>query len=202
MDANREGDGTKAGRLKWVERRYANRRPSTLTMTGMSRLLALLFCLPGSASLFAAEGLLALVDPLDEPEQYCVDVPGFGRRVNLDAPLMAHTCKPGASDELFTRDHPGKGQLFMQAYELCAEAASHSPGAQVRMRRCGSSDLQRFTFGSDGRIRSVNTDLCLAVARGRGQPTGGPSHLRRDLSLEKCDAVDASHSVWKVPAGE
>ena len=40
--------------------------------------------------------LLQLVDALDEPEYYCVDVPGFGRSLNLQSALMAHTCKPGA----------------------------------------------------------------------------------------------------------
>ena len=40
--------------------------------------------------------LLQLVDALDEPEYYCVDVPGFGGSLNLQSTLMAHTCKPGA----------------------------------------------------------------------------------------------------------
>ena len=170
-------------------------------MAGMSRLLALLSCMVGHV-LFGAEGLVMLADPLDEPEQYCLDVPGWGPRVNLDMPLMAHTCKPGASDELFTRGHPGEGQLYMKAFDLCAEAVSERPGAQVQLGRCGSSDLQRFAFESDGRIRLAGTDLCMAVARGRGQPTRGPSHLRRDLSMEECDTVDASLSVWKAPASE
>ena len=40
--------------------------------------------------------LLQLVDALDEPEYYCVDVPGFGASLSLQSALMAHTCKPGA----------------------------------------------------------------------------------------------------------
>ena len=40
--------------------------------------------------------LVQLVDALDEPEYYCVDVPGFGGSLSLQSALMAHTCKPGA----------------------------------------------------------------------------------------------------------
>ena len=38
-------------------------------------------------------GLIRLQDPLDEPEYYCVDVPGAGSSLNLQGALQAHTCK-------------------------------------------------------------------------------------------------------------
>jgi len=67
---------------------------------------------------------IRLIDPLDEPEYYCVDVPGAGRGVRLESALQAHTCKPiaTAADELFTRNHPNDGQIYMEAYDLCVEA--------------------------------------------------------------------------------
>ena len=58
----------------------------------------------------AAATLVQLVDELDEPEYYCVDVPGFGASLNLGSPLTAHTCKPGADDEMFAVDRPRAGQ--------------------------------------------------------------------------------------------
>ena len=152
-----------------------------------------------AGSLSGAEGLIALVDPLDEPEQYCVDVPGFGRRLNLNAPLMAHTCKPGAADELFTVDHPNRGQLYMKAYDRCVTAESDRPGAEVFLKQCGSTNLQRFSFRSDGRIQLAGSEVCLTVADEDGTPTGGPSHLRRDLMLESCSTAAESLSTWKVP---
>ena len=167
----------------------------------MSRMLGvipiLLFLMAGPVA--AAEGLVALVDPLDEPERYCLDVPGWGRRLNLDAPLMAHTCKPGAADELFTPDHPGPGQLYMKAYDRCATAESSQPGAEIYMKRCDSSQLQRFSFEPNGRIRLADSDACLTAASGKGTPTGGPSHLRRDLSLEPCSSADPGLSRWEIP---
>lgn len=169
-------------------------------MSMLGRSLALLAVAGGCLS--AAEGLVELLDPLDEPERYCVDVPGFGRRLNLDAPLMAHTCKPGAPDELFTPNHPESGQLYMQAYDLCVVAGSDRPGSVVRLEPCGSGQFQRFVFEGDGRIRLAETELCLAVAPGQGTPTGGPSHLRRDLSLEACADAEPSLSRWRIPPGE
>ena len=147
----------------------------------------------------AAEGLVALVDSLDEPEGYCLDVPGWGNRLNLKAPLMAHTCKPGAEDELFTRGHPAPGQLYMKAYGLCVTAASDKPDAHVFLKDCTSSALQRFSFESNGQIRLDGSEVCMTVAGGRGTPTGGPSHLRRDLSLEACKSADPALSQWKLP---
>lgn len=159
-----------------------------------------LLAIAGSA--FGAEGLVRLIDPLDEPEHYCLDVPGWGRRLNLDAPLMAHTCKPGAADELFEADRPNPGQLYMRAYDRCVEAGSSEPRAEVFTRACSSSGRQRFKFETDGRIRLSGSDLCLTVAAGRGTPTGGPSHLRRDLSLQPCGAGGTPLSVWAPPKAE
>ena len=152
--------------------------------------------------LSAGEGLIALADLHDEPEGYCLDVPGWGRRLNLDAPLMAHTCKPGAADELFTPGHPDPGQIYMQAYKLCVTATSGESGAQVRLKECDSSEFQRFSFETNGQIRLAGSRTCLTVAGGAGQPTGGPSHLRRDLTLEDCDAADTSLSRWTLPESD
>ena len=83
--------------------------------------------------------LVQLVDPLDEPEFYCVDVPGFGAGLNLAAAMTAHTCKPGADDELFRTGAPLPGNLLMPAYQLCLEAAAAAgvtcviqPGGSIR----------------------------------------------------------------------
>ena len=149
----------------------------------------------------ATPGLIQLLDPLDEPEYYCVDVPGFGRSLNLQGALTAHTCKPGADDEIFLLDAPSSGRISMPAYSLCMEASGVAAGATVHLADCAASPLQRFRYTDGARIRLVNDvgeDLCLTVASGAGEPTGGPSHLRRNLSLESCDQVEAARSRWTV----
>ena len=149
------------------------------------------------AQVLVPEGptLIQLIDPLDEPEFYCVDIPGFGNSLNTDAPLQAHTCKPGGADELFVVNQPAEGQLFMPAYDLCMEAEE----GLTYTRSCSESAAQRFVVGADGTIRTGEGRLCLSVAPGEGQPTGGPSHLARGLLLADCAQAERSLSRWILP---
>lgn len=148
-----------------------------------------------SAPTPSAESLIMLQDPLDEPEFYCVDVAGFGNNLNLNAPLQAHTCKPGAADELFIFNRPGPGQFFMDAYNVCLEAGD----GELYVRPCSDSQQQRFELSSDGVLRLQDSDLCVAVQSGEGQPAGGRSHVRRDLVLQNCADVEQSLSRWSLP---
>ncbi len=154
---------------------------------------------PERPDLAPAAGLIQLVDPLDEPEFYCVDVPGFGSSLNLQGALTAHTCKPGSDDEMFQFDSPSPGQIQMPAYDLCVEASGPEPGAELILAGCSATPLQKFSFNERGQIELKNGSdaaLCLTVADEPGEPTGGPSHLRRDLTLETCDLADEARTVW------
>ena len=141
-----------------------------------------------------------LADPLDEPQFYCLDVPGGGTPVKLNSPLQAHTCKrlDTAADELFAFNHPADGQIYMEAYDLCAEADGATAGSTVTLAAC--SDSQNQLFQLEGGLLRLGIDgqsgLCLAVDPGDGIPTGGPSHLRRDMTLESCDSVDSELAQW------
>jgi len=150
----------------------------------------------------SSAGLIQLLDPLDEPEYYCVDVPGFGRSLNLQGALTAHTCKPGADDEMFLWDSPATGQISMPAYSLCMEAVGEEPGSTLHLGDCSDAPLQQFRHDDDGQIRldqgTADGELCLTVGAEAGEPTGGPSHLRRSLTLETCGQVDASRRLWTV----
>ena len=145
---------------------------------------------------------IQLTDPLDEPEFYCIDVPGAGPGVRLESDLQAHTCKPiaTAADELFTIDHPNQGQIYMEAYDLCVEAERARDGSPLRLRPCSNSHQQLFVFGDDLiRLGGGRTEeLCVAVAPGTGIPTVGPSHLRRALTVEVCDTIDPTLITWSV----
>ena len=143
--------------------------------------------------------LVQLVDALDEPEYYCVDVPGFGRSLQLQPALMAHTCKPGADDEMFAVNRPGPGNLYMPAYDLCMESDRTASPAQLYLRECSDSAMQRFDFDSDGRLVLSGTGLCMAVSPEDGEPTGGPSHLRRDLIMLDCNEAESALSQWAFP---
>ena len=143
--------------------------------------------------------LIQLADALDEPQFYCIDVPGFGARLNLGAALMAHTCKPGAADEMFAVNQPAAGNLSMPAYDLCMQADGTEAAAQLHLKECADTELQRFTYDSEGALALFGTDLCVAVSPDAGQPTGGPNHLRRDLLLQPCASVQPALSRWLFP---
>lgn len=113
--------------------------------------------------------LVRLVDPLDDPGHYCIDIPGFGPSVRLQAPLQAHTCKPTDNrDEQFTFTAL-TGQLRTEEYELCAEPETLTDGSDIYLRDCSDAPLQRFTHLEDGTIRPTgegSSSLCVAVAPG------------------------------------
>ena len=146
--------------------------------------------------------LIQLVDPLDEPEYYCIDIPGFGFGVLLNDALQAHTCKRTQfEDELFSFGQPSDGQLYMEEYVRCMEAGAAESGAHLYVQRCSDSTLQRFGYMVDRTLRLVEGDssLCVAVAPGEGQPTGSPSHLRRDLILQECGEMEPALAEWVFP---
>ena len=145
---------------------------------------------------------IQLTDPLDEPEYYCVDVPGAGVGVRLENPLQAHTCKPleTAADELFIFGRPSPGKIYMAAYDVCVEAEEAAEGSPLRLQRCSDSQNQLFSL-DNGLIRLIGAGgekLCLAVDSGSGIPTGGPSHLRRALTLESCQTTERALMSWSV----
>ena len=140
---------------------------------------------------------IQLTDPLDEPEYYYVDVPGAGRGVRLQSALQAHTCKPidTAADELFTINRPKAGQIYMEAYQLCLEAEEPGEGSSLRLQPRSDSEHQLFTLEG---VTIRQGGFCLAVDPEPGIPTGGPSHLRRALTLENCEFVDPSLRRWSL----
>jgi hypothetical protein len=115
--------------------------------------------------------------------------------LNVNSPLQAHTCKPGADDEMFAFNRPSEGQLYLVEHDRCLEADNGS----VYVRSCSESPLQRFAYGKDKKFRLASEDLCLTVAGGDGQPAGGRSHLRRDLLLASCADVEPTLSQWVFP---
>lgn len=121
--------------------------------------------------------MMRLVDPLDEPGFYCVDIPGFRQNVQLEAPLMAHTLKRfGSADEMWTMDYPAEGQIYASEYRLCIEAASATPGAALLLKEPSNSPLQRFKFTKNGYITlAQNPDLGFAVAEGWAPRLAAPA---------------------------
>ena len=144
--------------------------------------------------------LIHLVDQLDEPEYYCIDVVGVGLGVLLQEPLHAHTCKSTQNlDQLFTTDQPLAGQIYMEAYDLCVQSGAVTRGSSLYLQPCSDSPLQRFVIAGDGTIRLDDDgpdSLCVAVAPGEGEDLAFRRHMRRDLSLEACHTAEPNLMKW------
>lgn len=148
----------------------------------------------------AAETLVQvrLVDPLDEPEFYCLDLSGWGDHLKLDDPLQAHTCKTrGAGDQMFLVED---GKILVGDTGRCLQIASSGrplPGSAILARTCSDSAMQAFTLEEDGRISVTGSDLCVA-AGDESTDASGPSHVWRVLSAERCDSVSAELMTWQI----
>jgi hypothetical protein len=144
---------------------------------------------------------------LDEPEFYCLDIPGFGSSLKLNSPLMMHTCKhksasSNGDDEMFAYDSPNPGQIEAFVYGKCAQVEGPGAGKRVYLEECSNSGLQQFIVTSGGQIQYKAADgslFCMASADGQGQVAGGKSNLRRNMRMQPCDAVAKSLSTWVFP---
>lgn len=150
-----------------------------------------------------AVGLLRLADNLDDPQGYCVDVAGFGANIRLDAPLQAHTCKPGANDQLFAPLWPAEnGGFRLVEYQRCLAVSEMESRATLVVSDCNIDvENQRIVLNREGHLllaSVVGSKLCVGVASGKGEPAGGRSHLRRDLALYDCDGADPSLIRWEL----
>lgn len=151
-------------------------------------------------------GNIQLKDPLDEDEYYCFDVFGFGANAQTVEPLSVHTCKPeGWRDATFQMDYPKPGQIYLPAYDLCAQATRIERGAHIMLETCSDTPLQQFIYRADGTLemlpRHGRDAFCVVVHPADGIATGGPSHLRREVYIYNCDRIDAALKQWVLPSG-
>ncbi|HAY46391.1 MAG TPA: hypothetical protein DCY55_08925 [Gammaproteobacteria bacterium] len=148
----------------------------------------------------AANGdLVRLVDPLDEPEFYCLDLSGWGDHLKLEDPLQAHTCKGAEpADQLFTVID---GKITVGDTDRCLQAAVSSgeplAGVSIIARTCTDTPLQAMSLETNGQIKLGETNLCLAAGT-ESTAASGPSHIWRVLSIQNCESVDAERSIWQV----
>jgi triacylglycerol lipase len=136
--------------------------------------------------------LLRTAHALDEARGYCIDIPGFRGTLRLEEPLQAHTCKYGEplEDQLF--EPAPQNVIRANGYDRCLEASALDEGAQLLVRTCRRSALQRWSLSSGRLHPESRSDLCVSLAGEAGQIAGTPllitpAYRRRDLSLERCD---------------
>ena len=99
---------------------------------------------------------------------------------------------------------PTAGGIVLVDYDVCLAVAELEAGASILLRPCDDESVfWRFEWLDDGQLHLiVNQDtskpkLCIGVADGAGEPTGGRNHLRRDLMLRDCAGTDFALIAWK-----
>jgi len=168
-----------------------------IRITGAILVLAIM---PLSAQSFADSlTQVRLVDPLDEPEFYCLDLSGWGEHLKLEDPLQAHTCKTsGADDQMFELKD---GKILVGNTGRCLQVGVSSgkplAGVAVLARDCVDSPLQQLSLDDSGKISVGGTDLCLAAGHD-STDASGPSHVWRVLSAQPCDSTTAALNTWQV----
>lgn len=148
--------------------------------------------------------LLRSVDTLGDPSGYCLDIPGFGPRMQKDAPITTHTCKynrPGFSiDEEFV--HTDTQQLRLPEFDLCLSAESREAGARVYTIDCGRDAAHGWTVHDNGRVTPVDsTDLCLTLSETVEYVNTAPGNITpnssRDISMQPCKATQTQFQQWR-----
>lgn len=142
--------------------------------------------------------LIRLVEPLDDPDHYCMDVAGFGASVRLQSPLQAHTCKPNDNRDMQFMFKSATAQLYAEEYDLCMQSETPTAGSDIYLEECLDTPLQKFEIRSDGTIRLAEdgaSSLCIGVAPGEGRVIN-PIHKRRVLVIHTCDGTDSSLITW------
>lgn len=176
----------------------ANRRRAAVAMLAIA----------ASSSVIAQDAKLVeimLVDRLDEPRGYCLDVVGPQARATPQKGIHAHTCysyQGGiAVDQAFDLAQIAAGRFLLPHFNVCLGLGTVSAGSTLRLSGCDSAPTQRFEFTAAGRIVSLAApSLCLTIADGAGTPGGGgrPVHVLRRLTVESCDEKSSARQTWRL----
>ncbi len=161
---------------------------------------------PLSGSAHADEVVeVVLIDRLDDPRGYCLDILGYKQRARLDRGLQGHSCYSyqGAIgvDQGFDSDAIKAGRFHMPGFDVCMTADAAQAGTRLGLAKCDGSPQQGFSLTAKGEIVSRSAPkLCVTVAGGEAAPGGGgrPVHLKRRLTLEPCDEGRAKYQRWRV----
>ena len=146
-----------------------------------------------------------LLNQLDDPRGFCIDIRGHKLKAKIDKGLQAHTCYSYqgkiSPDQGFDSLKLTKNQFFLPSFNVCMEASSLETSSNLKLGKCDRNKLQNFEWSNKNEIRLIsNRKLCLTVDQGQSKKGGGgtPVHLMRNLSLELCSKSLNSYQAWSV----
>ena len=144
-----------------------------------------------------------LLNQLDEPRGFCIDIRGHKLKAKIDKGLQAHTCYSYqgkiSPDQGFDSLKLTKNQFFLSFFNVCMEASSLIPSTNLKLKKCDRNKLQNFELSNNNKIHLIsNRELCLTVDEVQSKKGGGgsPIHLMRNLSLELCSKSLNPYQAW------
>ena len=83
---------------------------------------------------------IQLLDKLDEPRSYCIDIKGYKERAKVHRGPQAHKCysyqgKLGV-DQTFDKSLIQFGKFYMPAFDVCMEAENQNERASLTLQNC------------------------------------------------------------------
>ena len=146
-----------------------------------------------------------LLNQLDDPRGFCIDVKGHKLKAQINKGLQAHTCYSYqgeiSPDQGFNSLKLTKNQFTLPFFNVCMEASSLKTSTNLKLEKCDRNKLQNFEWSNKNEIRLIsNRKLCLTVGQEQSKKGGGgnPVHLMRKLSLELCNKSLNSYQAWSL----
>ena len=145
-----------------------------------------------------------LLNQLDDPRGFCIDIKGHKLKAQINKGLQAHTCYSYqgkiSPDQGFNSLKLTKNQFILPSFNVCMEASSLTPSTNLRLRKCDRNKLQNFELSNNKIHLITNRKLCLTVDQGQSKKGGGgsPIHLMRNLSLELCSKSLDPYQAWST----
>ena len=146
-----------------------------------------------------------LLNQLDDPRGFCIDIRGHKLKAKIDKGLQAHTCYSYqgeiSPDQGFNSLKLTKNQFILPFFNVCMEASSPKAPTNLKLGKCDRNKLQNFEWSNKNKIRLISDrKLCLTVGQEQSEKGGGgsPVHLMRNLSLELCSKSLNSYQVWSI----
>ena len=144
-----------------------------------------------------------LLDPLEDSRNFCIDIVGSKANADTQSGLQTHTCYSYQGeisvDQGFDKQRISEHEFFMPSFEVCM--AFNSSDNDLALGICNGSELQKFTFLTNGNI-VINSDpsLCVTVDQNDAREGGGgnPVHLIRELKIEECRESLSIYQSWGI----
>ena len=89
-----------------------------------------------------------LLNQLDDPRGFCIDIKGHKLKAKINRGLQAHTCYSYqgeiSPDQGFNSLKLTKNQFILPAFNICMEASSLIPSTNLKLKKCDRNKLQNL----------------------------------------------------------